>query len=187
MIAECADQGQEEGSEPRAPQPEKKGSGAGQLLTTLTVLAFLRALPRQLRMEGAACGRQGGLPQGAGGEGWCCLDPALASALPLASPLSGFPGRGHRYSCGCIPCPHPTCVSPTRAESQARSRKSRKGWDPCLFPHASWQLGLQSTKRPCRCSSTTGWQWLSPPPRVLASWSRTSHTHAPCSRCPSGA
>ena len=107
MIAECADQGQEEGSEPRAPQPEKKGSGAGQLLTTLTVLAFLRALPRQLRMEGAACGRQGGLPQGAGGEGWCCLDPALASALPLASPLSGFPGRGHRYSCGCIPCPPP--------------------------------------------------------------------------------
>lgn len=129
MIAECADQGQEE---PRAPQPEKKGSGAGQLLTTLTVLAFLRALPRQLRMEGAACGRQGGLPQGAGGEGWCCLDPALASALPLASPLSGFPGRGHRYSCGCIPCPPPhLCVTHSRREpSTVQEEQERLGSMP---------------------------------------------------------
>lgn len=132
MIAECADQGQEEGSEPRAPQPEKKGSGAGQLLTTLTVLAFLGALPRRLRMEGAACGRQGGLPQGAGGEGWCCLDPALASALPLASPLSGFPGREHRYSCGCIPCPPPhLCVTHSRREpSTVQEEQERLGSMP---------------------------------------------------------
>ena len=128
-----------------------------------------------------------GSPRVQGARGGAVLTRPLHRPClwPLRSQASQAEGTGTHVA--AFPAPHPTCVSPTRAESQARSRKSRKGWDPCLFPHASWQLGLQSTKRPCRCSSTTGWQWLSPPPRVLASWSRTSHTHAPCSRCPSGA